>query len=120
MNLSITSRHMEVDKKTGLYVNKKIGSLEKYLGKGDLPARASVILEEDAKRTKQRFMCEAILHLPSSGVISAKESTINIYASVDVVEAKLKAQLLKIKSKNSPWRRGHRLIKQLIDRLPGA
>jgi ribosome-associated translation inhibitor RaiA len=41
-------------------------------------------------------MCEVTLYLPKE-TINVKESTINIYAAIDIVEAKLKHRIQKYK-----------------------
>lgn len=101
INLEIASIHLEADKDVTKYVNKKIGNLDTYVPKF---ARESVhglvkLLEEKADDNNQ-FTCEVILYLPGE-IITAKEATINIYAAIDIVEEKLKAQLRKYKSLNT-------------------
>jgi ribosome-associated translation inhibitor RaiA len=40
------------------------------------------------------------MHLPHE-ILTTKESTLNIYAAVDIVEAKMKNQMLKYKEKHA-------------------
>ena len=54
-------------------------------------------------------ICEAILHLPHE-TIMVKEATINMFAAVDIVEAKLKTQLKKYKDTHGNPRLHRRLI----------
>ena len=55
-----------------------------------------VHLKETGKRGNLQSRCEVTLHLPHQNII-IKESAVNLYAAVDIVEAKLKQQLQKYK-----------------------
>src|ERR1700694_3917694 len=100
-NLEVTGVHFEIDEKIKSYIEKKIGRLDHYVPrKLREPMHAEVVLKEEDGNAKNRFTGEVILHLPHE-VLSAKDSTINIYAAIDIVEAKLKSQLLKYKDKET-------------------
>lgn len=93
------------------YIAKKLGRLDKYIPRH---ARESVRLEVKLRETNNRlgnkYECEVILHLPSAP-LQAKESTLNMFAAVDIVEAKLKNQLVK-------YKRAH--IAHLREKHPGV
>lgn len=90
--------HAKVDDQLKAYVTKKIGGLDRYISRHSREsAHADVHLKEaKAKQKNNRFTCEVTLHLPHQ-VIVIKESALNMYAAVDIVEAKLKQQLQKYK-----------------------
>lgn len=95
----INGVHAVVDDKLRAYVNRKIGGLDRYVSRHNRPsAHVEVHLKETPKRTKtnDHCRCEVTLHLPHQTVI-VKESALNMYAAVDIVEAKLKLQLKKYK-----------------------
>lgn len=79
------------------YITKKLGKLDKYMPRH---ARKSVHIEVKLRETNNRlgnkYECEVLLHLPSAQ-LQAKEATLNMFAAVDIVEAKLKNQLVKYK-----------------------
>jgi putative sigma-54 modulation protein len=79
------------------YITKKLGKLDKYMPRH---ARKSVHVEVKLRETNNRlgnkYECEVLLHLPSAQ-LQAKEATLNMFAAVDIVEAKLKNQLVKYK-----------------------
>lgn len=115
INLEIVGVHFESDAKIEKYVGRKIGRLDRYLPrKAREAAHGRVVLNDEEGQAKNRFTCEVTLTLPHD-VLAAKEATINIYAAVDIVEAKLKTQLLKYKSKNSgqPQRQGRRWLRRV-------
>jgi ribosomal subunit interface protein len=70
---------------------------------------AEVKLKE--RKIKQRIecTCEVIVHLPKE-TITIKETTVNMFAAIDVVEEKLKNQLKKYKQKHGRGRLHHRVL----------
>lgn len=89
--------HYAVDDSLHKYVTKKIGGLDRYLSKHNrLSAHGEVFLKESQSKDKVNCECEVTLRLPHQTII-VKESALNMYAAVDIVEAKLKQQLKKYK-----------------------
>ena len=86
-----------VDDTTRKYVIKKIGRLDRYLPRH---ARASVSAEVRLKQVNRdhgnKYEAEVMLSVPDK-VITAKDSTLNMLAAVDIVEAKIVTQLHKYK-----------------------
>ena len=86
-----------LDDTTKKYVMKKIGRLDRYLPRH---ARASVTAEIKLKEVNRdhgnKYEAEVILNLPEKN-ITAKDSTLNMLAAIDIVEAKVVAQLRKYK-----------------------
>lgn len=102
LKIQITGLHDAAEEDISKYVTKKISKLDKYIPKSARPsAHAEVFLKESsAKEGKKRCTCEVVMHLPQD-MFAVKETTINIYAAVDIVEAKLINQLNKYKQKHS-------------------
>lgn len=110
--IEVTSVHAQVDEDLQKYVTKKIGHLDRYLSKhAKESAHAEVRLKESKAKDKKQCQCEVVLHLPNE-VLTTKESTINMYAAVDIVEAKLKNQLKKYKAKHESPRLHQRVIRR--------
>ena len=88
---------MSVDDRLRKYVMRKIGRLDRYVPR---QARASVHVEvklkEDRAKDQQVCTCEVIVHLPQD-TFALKETSPNMYTSVDIVEEKLKGHLKKYK-----------------------
>ena len=111
--LDITGVHMEVDKKLNDYVVKKIGKLDKYLPRhARKSAHAEVFLKEQMIKKKKQCTAEVTIRLPK-GNVTAKESTMNIFAAVDIVEAKLKNQIKKYKDAHSVTRLHRRVLRRI-------
>jgi putative sigma-54 modulation protein len=93
----IQSVHTKVDDSLKKYVTKKIGGIDKYLSRHDRDsAHGEIILKEAKSKDHNNFICEVTLHLPH-GTINVREAALNMYASIDIVETKLKQQVKKHK-----------------------
>lgn len=97
----ITSVHTTIDDKLNKYIIKKIGNLDRYVPRRSREsAHAEVRLKEEkalkSAGHKNQCTCEVTLHLPHE-IINVSESTLNMYAAIDIVEAKLKQQIMKYK-----------------------
>ncbi len=111
--LEIQGVHLKLDRKLEGYVTKKIGRLDQYAPrKARDSLHVEVTLKEEIIKSKKSCVCEVVMHLPHS-TITTKESTINMYAAIDIVEAKLKNQLKKYKETHG----GPRLHRRLLGRL---
>ena len=98
--------HAAVDDKLKAYVTKKIGGLDRYISRHNRQsAHAEVHLKKETKaHNHDGSRCEVTLRLPQQTII-VKESALNMYAAVDIVEAKLKQQLQKYKDLHGKTRR---------------
>ncbi len=89
--------HVTLDDNLRKYVTKKIGGLDHYLSRHNrASAHGEVFLKEGKSKNNTRCTCEVNLYLPHE-TINIKESAYNMYAAVDITEAKLKQQLQKYK-----------------------
>jgi len=89
--------HMTIDANLRKYVNKKIGGLDRYISKhGRASAHGEVRLKEGKTKNHDNRTCEVTLHLPHDTII-IKESASNMFAAIDITEAKLKQRLQKYK-----------------------
>jgi putative sigma-54 modulation protein len=94
--------HTLVDDKLRAYVTKKIGGLDRYISRHSREsAHCEVHLKENKKtKANDHCRCEVTLYLPHQTII-VKESALNMYAAIDIVEAKLKQQLQKYKDRHA-------------------
>ncbi len=96
--ISITGVKYDVDESTKKYVIKKISRLDRYLPRhARKTASAEVVLREVNRAHGNKYEAEVIVKVPSK-TLAAKDSTVNILAALDIVEAKLAAQLHKYKT----------------------
>lgn len=96
-SIDVTGIKYTVDAKTLKYVTEKVGKLDRYLPSH---ARKTMMADVKLKRVNRshgnQYEAEVIIHIPDK-VLTAKDSTFNMMAAVDIVEAKLVAQLRKYK-----------------------
>jgi putative sigma-54 modulation protein len=98
--LDISGIHTELDKDIKKYAIKKISKLDNYMTKHVRKSiHGAIILEESMVKKKKQYTAEVKLFLPGEK-ITAKETTVNMYAAIDIVEEKLKTQLRKYKQMN--------------------
>jgi putative sigma-54 modulation protein len=111
--IDITGVHYTVEPNLQKYVTQKLGNLDKYLPRASRQStHLEVKLKESKAKDKKQCMCEVILHAPHE-TIAVKESTLNMFAAVDIVEEKLKHQLKKYKELQS----SHKLHRKVIARF---
>lgn len=95
--IDITGIKMDLDDDMKRYVTKKIGKLDRYLPRrARESAHADVRLKHIGRKHGNTYECEVVLHLPQE-TLTSKDSTLNIFAAIDIVEEKLKNQLKKYK-----------------------
>lgn len=96
-SIDIAGVKYNVDETARKYVMRKIGRLDRYLPKH---ARKSVTADVKLKQVNRdhgnKYEAEVILMVPDK-ILTAKDSTVNMLAAIDIVEAKLLAQLRKYK-----------------------
>lgn len=96
-SIDITSIKYEANQKVQAYVRRKIARLDKYLPKH---ARQSVTADVKLKQVNRdhgnKYEAEIIINVPDKR-LTAKDSTVNMFAAIDIVEAKLMSQLRKYK-----------------------
>lgn len=116
IKLQVSAHNFDQTPKQNQYVMEKIGQLDKYLPRHWREAKGTVTLSADHNgHEDNRYVCEAVIEVPGA-TLSAKEATSNMFAAIDIVEAKLKSQITKHKQKNSP--RDSR-ARKLVDKLFG-
>lgn len=113
----IISVHATIDDKLQKYITKKIGSLDRYFPRASREsahAEVRIIEEKSLKHGSHnnQCTCEVTLHLPHE-VINVSESTLNMYAAIDIVEAKLKHQIMKYKQLHASGALRRRLSNRL-------
>lgn len=101
------------DESTKKYIRKKIGTLDRLAPRhARKTMRADVKIAEVNRDKGNKYEVEVILAVPGR-TITAKDSTMNVLAATDIVEAKLATQLRKYKQEHLP----HVGRRRLLDRF---
>jgi len=113
----LTGRGYDIDSKLQSYIEDKLSGLDKYIPRAARKtAHLEVVLIDDPSgREDNRYVCEAILKLPSSA-LQSREGAVNMYASVDIVAAKLRSQVRTYKDKHTKEPRRTRVLARLMGR----
>ena len=96
-SIDITGIKYNVNDKTQKYVMEKVGKLDRYV---PTHARKSMVADVKLRQVNRdhgnKYEAEVILQVPEK-TITAKDTTMKMMAAIDIVEAKLIAQLRKYK-----------------------
>lgn len=96
-SIAISGIKYEPDDKTKRYVMRKVGQLDRFLPRhARKSASAEVKLRQVNRDHGNKYEVEIILNVPDKQ-LTAKDSTVNMLAAVDIVEHKLASQLRRYK-----------------------
>ena len=99
-----------VDDNLRKYINRKIGGLDKYIAKHNRPsAHAEVHVKETKLNNNDHCNVSVTLRLPHQTIV-VREKALNMYAAIDIVEAKLKQRLQKYKEQNGSGKNKRQLF----------
>ncbi len=108
--LEINGVHTVLTEDLKKYITTKIGKLDRYMSKHARESiHAEVFIKESSIKAKKVYHCEVVLHLPAENIRVA-EDTVNMFAAVDIVEAKLRNQLRKYKELHGSLKLHRRVI----------
>jgi putative sigma-54 modulation protein len=94
MQLSTTFRHMEASQAVREYAEDKLDKIRKYFSRQLLGAHAVFSVERNHNHT-----AEFSLTLPSGLAVQARETTEDMYSSIDLAVARIERQVRKWKDK---------------------
>ena len=103
--IEITGNDYKVEEPLKRYVDKRIGKLDKYLPKGyKKDVVCKVVVEEIGKGKGDKYELSVAMELTGGKVIAARDECTNVFAGVDLVEAKLMGQIRRYKLEVQPHR----------------
>ena len=116
--IEINGKDYKVEDSLRKYIEKRLGKLDRYLPRGykkDVIIKAVISLVGKSKGDK--YELSVAMDIPGGKVIAAKDECSNVFAGVDLVEAKLTGQIRRYKLEVQPHRqkKGSRLgLKKLF------
>lgn len=103
--IEITGNGFKVEEGLRKYATKRIGKLDRYLPRGaKKDVVAKVVVAETGKSKGDKYEISASMELTGGKVIAAKDECSNVFAGVDLVEAKLTGQIRRYKLEMQPHR----------------
>lgn len=117
-HIDITGVRYQVDDVTKKYVMKKIGRLDRFLPRhARKSVKAEVVLKEVNRANGNKYECDIVIKVPGKS-LTAKDSTLNMLAAVDIVEAKLATQLKKYHDEHAvSGSRTKRVIRSIKEKI---
>ena len=103
--IELSGNGYKIDEPFKKYVQKRIGKLDKYLprnAKKDVVCK--VVVSEIGKNKGEKYALSAAMEIPGGKVLAAKDECSNVFAGVDLVEAKLTGQIRRYKLETQPHR----------------
>jgi putative sigma-54 modulation protein len=94
MQLSTTFRHMDASQAVREYAAEKLEKIRKYFNKDPISAHATFSVERGF-----HHVADLNITLPSGIVINAKETTEDMYSSIDLAAARIERQVRRWKDK---------------------
>jgi ribosomal subunit interface protein len=101
--IDISGSNYKPEESLKKYVIKRIGKLDRYLprnNKKDVVAK--IIIAEVNRAHGNKYEISANLEIPGGKVISAKDECSNVFAGIDILEAKLTGQIRRFKIESNP------------------
>lgn len=115
--IEISGSGYKVDEPFKKYVEKRLGKLDRYLprsSKKDVVMKVAVV--EISKNKSEKYEISVTMEITGGKVIAAKDECSNVFAGVDLVEAKLAGQIRRYKLEVQPHRQKRSLKNLFIKR----
>lgn len=85
------------------YTIKRIGKLDRYLPRGNKKdVVAKIVVTEVNRAHGNKYEISANLEIPGGKVISTRDECSNVFAGIDILEAKLTGQIRRFKIESNP------------------
>ncbi len=101
--IDLSGNNYEISDGFKKYAIKHIGKLDRFLPRGskkDIVAK--VVITEVGKSHNNKYSISVAMEIPGGKVITAKDECSNVFAGIDILEAKLKGQIRRFKLEATP------------------
>lgn len=104
--IEISGNGYKVEEPFRKYVTKRIGKLDKYLPKqAKKDVVCKVVVAESTKKSKnEKYEISVAMEVTGGKVLAARDECTNVFAGVDLIEAKLTRQIRRYKLEVQPHR----------------
>jgi len=101
--IELSGSNYKISESFHKYVTKRIGKLDRFLPRGNKKDVIAKIVVTEIDRTHgNKYEVSASMEIPGGKVISAKDECSNVFAGIDILEAKLKGQIRRYKLEATP------------------
>ncbi len=114
--IELNGNGYKVEEPLRKYAKKRLAKLDRYLPRGHKKdVTAKVMVSEIGKNKGEKYEISVAMDIPGGKVITAKDECNNIFAGMDLVEAKLLGQIRRYKLEMQPHRQ-KRSFRELFKR----
>ena len=114
--VEISGSNYKVEDSFRKYATKRIGKLDRYLPRGSKKdVVAKIVVTEVDRAHGNKYEISAAMEIPGGKVIAAKDESSNVFAGIDIIEAKLMGQIRRFKLESTPHLRKN-VIKRIFKR----
>jgi len=119
MNIKIRAKNFEITPAIDDYVTKKISTLEKFLtGKDNILCEVEIGRTTKHHKSGDIFQAEINIVEPGGVQIFARAEEVDLYTAIDIVRDGAEREIVsRKKKKNTLFRKGGMVIKNLIKRI---
>lgn len=101
--IELSGSNYKVSESFYKYVTKRIGKLDRFLPRGSKKdVIAKIVVTEIDRAHGNKYEISASMEIPGGKVISARDECSNVFAGIDILEAKLKGQIRRYKLEATP------------------
>lgn len=103
--IEVSGNDYKVEEPLKRYVEKRFGKLDRYLPKGfKKDVVLKVIVAAIGKSKGEKYELSVAMEIPGGKVLAARDECSNVFAGVDLLEAKLTGQIRRYKLEVQPHR----------------
>ena len=114
--IEISGNGYKVEEPLRKYAEKRLGKLDRYLPKrAKKDVVCKVVITEAGKGKNDKFEISVAMDVTGGKVLAARDQCSNVFAGVDLIEAKLTRQIRRYKLEAQPHRQ-KRSLKNLFRR----
>lgn len=101
-NIEVTGSNYKVEAGLTKYVEKRIGKLDRHLPRQNRKdVVAKIVVSQVNREHGNKYEISASLDIPGGKVIAAKDEASNVFAGIDLLEAKLDGQIRRFKTEKT-------------------
>ena len=101
--IEISGSNYKVSDSFQKYATKRIGKLDRYLPRGSKKGVvAKIVVTEVNLAHGNKYTISVAMEIPGGKVLAAKDECSNVFAGIDILEAKLKGQIHRYKLEMKP------------------
>ncbi len=101
--IDISGSNYKVEESFQKYATKRIGKLDRYLPRGNKKdVVAKIVVTEVNRSHGNKYEISVAMEIPGGKVIAARDECSNVFAGIDILEAKLTGQIRRYKIESNP------------------